>query len=258
MTSPLLRASVATIISRSARSRAAATCPRARDAAGSAAPRLPPADRRARADRPRATATARWIDVFELADVARDSRIRRAAPPTRAALQPATPPPPKRSRKWSSSSADVAAALAQRRQVDAVHVEAVEQVAAELAGVHRGLEVDVGRGDETDVDSRASSFSPMRRTSPASSARSSLACSALRHRPDLVEEQRAAGGVLDQAGPRAPPAPVNAPRAWPNSSFSSSDRSAPRSSARRTACRRAGCPRESRARRAPCRCRSRR
>ncbi len=43
------------------------------------------------------------------------------------------------------------------------------------------------------------SFSPTRRTSPDSSARSSFACSAFDKRANLVEEERPALGVLDEA-----------------------------------------------------------
>ena len=58
---------------------------------------------------------------------------------------------------------------------------------------------------------------------PTSSARSSFACSVVGHRADLVEEQGAAATRARSGPARAPAAPVNAPRAWPNSSFSSSD-----------------------------------
>ena len=135
-TSPLLLASVATIISRSARSRAAATLP-------SAAPRR-------RVLRARTTSSGRSStsielaardgdraldDVLELADVAgiwyRRQRRRAAG-----VLPVDRSPPPKRCDEVLDQQPDVARALAERRQVDAVHVEAIEQVAAEVAAIH--------------------------------------------------------------------------------------------------------------------------
>ena len=86
--------------------------------------------------------------------------------------------------------------------MDLVDVEPVVQVAAELAGGRRRLEIDVGRGDEADVDARLS-FSPMRRTSPASSARSSFAWSAFDSVPISSRKSVPPVGVLDEPGARA-------------------------------------------------------
>ena len=47
---------------------------------------------------------------------------------------------------------DVVAPLAQRRQLDADHVQPVEQVLAEAAVLHLALQVDVGGGDDAHVD----------------------------------------------------------------------------------------------------------
>ena len=47
---------------------------------------------------------------------------------------------------------DVDPALGQGRHRQRDDIEAVEQVLAELAGRHLGLEVAVGRGDDADVD----------------------------------------------------------------------------------------------------------
>lgn len=47
---------------------------------------------------------------------------------------------------------DIAAALAQRRQLDGRHVQAVEQVLAEVSGDHRVSQVDVGRRHQPHVD----------------------------------------------------------------------------------------------------------
>ena len=83
-----------------------------------------------------------------------------------------------------------------------MHVEAVEEVAAERARVDRRLEIGVGRGDEAHVDrphvvlADAADLARFERAQQ-------LGLDARRHRPDLVEEERAAAGVLDQSR-RAP------------------------------------------------------
>ena len=76
---------------------------------------------------------------------------------------------------------------------------------------------------------------------------------------DLVEEQRAAVGELEPAVLAPPIAPVNAPFSWPNSSLSSSDSaSAAQWSLTNGPLGARASAGGSRARRAPCRCRSRR
>jgi hypothetical protein len=49
---------------------------------------------------------------------------------------------------------DVFAAAAQRRQVDGDDVEAIEEVVAELALANGLAQIDVGGGDDADVDLR--------------------------------------------------------------------------------------------------------
>ena len=79
-----------------------------------------------------------------------------------------------------------------------MHVQAIEQIAAKRARVHRGLEVGIGRGDEPHVDGAhvvladAAHFARFERAQQ-------LGLHPRRHRPDLVEKQRPARGVLDQA-----------------------------------------------------------
>src|SRR5690606_32809161 len=93
---------------------------------------------------------------------------------------------------------DVVAAFAQRRDLDLDDAEAVEQVAAERAVLDHALERAVGRRDETDVD----------RTGPvlADAADRTLLERAEQFRlhgrgevADLVEEERAAAGGLEQS-----------------------------------------------------------
>ena len=94
---------------------------------------------------------------------------------------------------------DVVAALAQRRQRDLRDVQAEEQIAAELPLL------DQARRDRGCVAVRMRTSTlrvrslPTRRSSPSCSTRSSLPCIAGRHLADLVEEQRAAVGDLEQA-----------------------------------------------------------
>ena len=110
--------------------------------------------------------------------------------------------------------------LAQRRQVQAHHVEPVEEVGAELALLDRLLERLGGGGDDADVH--------LARLAPADPAdlallehAEQLGLQVERQVADLVEQQRALVRQLEQAG-RSAVAPVNAPFAWPNSSLSSS------------------------------------
>src|SRR5262249_18490611 len=93
---------------------------------------------------------------------------------------------------------DVVAALAQRRHVDRDGVEAVEQVAAELALARALLERRIGGGDEAHVDAavadaadRADRFVLDRLEQLRLLRRRQLA--------DLVEEEGPAVGSLEQA-----------------------------------------------------------
>ena len=89
-------------------------------------------------------------------------------------------------------------ALAQRRQVDREHVEAVEQVLAQLAARDRLVRVAVGRGDDAHVG-----LLDLGRADAHEGARlehaQQLDLEVERHLGDLVEEQRAAVGALEEA-----------------------------------------------------------
>ena len=110
-------------------------------------------------------------------------------------------------------------ALAQMRQAQANDVQAVVQVLAEQALAHALLEILVRRRDDAHVrlDRLVAADAVERRRPPARAAGASAVG---RHVADLVEEQRAAFGLLEAAAPLRC-APVNAPRSWPNSSHSS-------------------------------------
>ena len=92
----------------------------------------------------------------------------------------------------------IVAPVAQRRQADREHVQAVEQVFAQLALLHRFERIDVGRGDDAHVD---------RLLVPAAEAAEAallqhaqqLDLRRRRHLADLVEKQRAAIGELEAA-----------------------------------------------------------
>ncbi len=114
------------------------------------------------------------------------------------------------------------AALAQRRQVNAVHVQAVEQVAAEGAGSRppaagrRWLPRRSARRRGAPRSRRCAAPRPIRARAAAwpAAPTASSPISSRKSVPPLACSIRPA---------RAPAAPVNAPRAWPNSSFSSSE-----------------------------------
>ena len=93
---------------------------------------------------------------------------------------------------------NVLAALAQRRQVHLDDVEAVVEIAAEPAGGDLGAQIAVGRGDHVDVDAAR-----LERADALDLAELEHAQQLRLHRQrqlaDLVEEQRAAVGVLEQA-----------------------------------------------------------
>ncbi|MNC08372.1 hypothetical protein D3C75_559530 [compost metagenome] len=94
---------------------------------------------------------------------------------------------------------DVAAALAQGRQFQGDHMQAVIQVFTELAGLGQVLQVTVGRGDQTYID-----LLRLYRTHPANLAFLQHAQQAglgfQRQFADFVEEQGTAIGSFHQAG----------------------------------------------------------
>ena len=113
--------------------------------------------------------------------------------------------------------------LAQRRQADRHDVEAVEQILAEQALLDQPAQVAMGGGDDADIglDRRAAAD---RRVLAFLQHAQQAGLRLGRHVADLVEEQRAAVGLLELAGRRAARAPVKAPVSWPNSSLSISSR----------------------------------
>ena len=113
---------------------------------------------------------------------------------------------------------DVAGALAQRRDQQGDHIDAVIEVGAEIAARHRLFEVAVGGADDAHVN-----FQGLR-------AADALELAFLQHAQqlglerggdfaDFVQKQRAAVGEFEAAGALAT-APVNEPFSWPNSSDS--------------------------------------
>ena len=85
--------------------------------------------------------------------------------------------------------------------MNAVHVEAIEQVAAEVAAIDRALDVEIGGREKADVDvprlvlADAAHLAGFERPQQ-------LGLQRLRHGANLVEEERASVRVLDQPRPR--------------------------------------------------------
>ena len=93
---------------------------------------------------------------------------------------------------------DVVLALAQRRHLDRDDVQAVVEVLAELAGLHHRRQIAVGRGDQPDVDAqRPRAAEPLELVLLEHAQ--DLGLRARAHVADLVEEQRAAVGLLEPA-----------------------------------------------------------
>ena len=113
----------------------------------------------------------------------------------------------------------VLAALAQRRQAQRHDVEAEEQVFAEQALLDQRPQVLVGGGDDAHValDRRAAAN---RRVFALLEHAQQPRLRLHRHVADLVEEQRAALGLLEAARCERLLAPVKAPFSWPNNSDS--------------------------------------
>src|SRR6266581_6164549 len=95
---------------------------------------------------------------------------------------------------------NVLAPLAQRRQAQADHVEAVEQIFPEQALAHPLLEVLVRRGDDADAGTnRLMAADPVEMAVGEDAQQPRLQFRW--HIADLVEEQRAAFGLLETAAP---------------------------------------------------------
>ena len=96
---------------------------------------------------------------------------------------------------------DVLGPLAQRRQLDREHREAVPEVLAEAPLRDHRVQVAVRRGDDAHVDVRAGAGRRRARSVPSCSTRSSRTCACERQLADLVEEERSAVGALEPALP---------------------------------------------------------
>ena len=92
---------------------------------------------------------------------------------------------------------DVVLAVAQRRQLDRDDVQPVEQVLAELAFLHHLAQVDVGRGDDPDVDLDRLHAAEAREVALLDHAQQ-LRLRLERDVADLVEEDAALVGELEE------------------------------------------------------------
>ena len=94
---------------------------------------------------------------------------------------------------------DVAAAGAQRRQLDVDHVDAVVEVLAKAAFLDRGFEIAIGGGDDADVE-RHLGVPADRPDRPLLEGAQQLGLQPEREVADLVEEERAAVGLDEESG----------------------------------------------------------
>ena len=118
-------------------------------------------------------------------------------------------------------SGDVARAGRAAAGRDGEDVEAEVEVLAELPASRRSSRSRFVARDDPHVDVGSRSSPPTRRNLPLLEHAQELALQVDGHLPDLVEEERAAVGLLEAAGARRDRAPVNAPFSWPKSSLSS-------------------------------------
>ena len=116
---------------------------------------------------------------------------------------------------------DVVAALAQRRQADGDHVQAVVEVLAEAAGADLVLQVPVGGGEHADVDGLARASrrraGPRAPGWPAGASPGARAASRQSRRGRGCRRRPPGSARRGSAT-----APVKAPFTWPKSSLSSS------------------------------------
>jgi hypothetical protein len=95
---------------------------------------------------------------------------------------------------------DILAALAQRRQADGDHVQAIEQILAELALADRLAQVAMGGGDDAHIGldgnpaAHGGEFALLQHAQQPG-------LGIQRHVADLVQEQRAGGGLLEAPNP---------------------------------------------------------
>ena len=152
---------------------------------------------------------------------------------------------------------DVVAPLAQRRDVQRHHAQAVEQVLAEAALAHGGVEVAVGGRDDAHVDVLGFAR-PDRRHLAALEHAQQLGLEVDRHVADLVEEERAAVRLAEAPGARRHRAGEGAALVAEELALEQLARDRGGVDGDEGRAPRACSPRGSRAPPAPCRCRSRR
>lgn len=92
---------------------------------------------------------------------------------------------------------DVFAAAAQRGQLDGDDVEAVEQVLAEFALAHGLAEIDVGGGDDADVDLDFLDAAEVHEAAILQNAQD-FRLRVHTHGGDFIEEERAAVGDFEE------------------------------------------------------------
>src|SRR2546425_13319533 len=136
-------------------------------------------------------------DVLQLAHVPRPvvarqhlERARRHAPHVAVALARGLPD------EVLDEERNVLAPLAERRHVDRPDVPAIVEVLTELARPHRGLEVDVGRGDDAPADRDGPQPAEALHLALLEGAEE-LRLEVQAQRADLVEEHRPAVGELE-------------------------------------------------------------
>ena len=152
---------------------------------------------------------------------------------------------------------DVVAPLAQRRQVDADDVQPVEEVLAEPPVLHLLLQVDVGRGDDADVDLDRLHAAEAHELALLHHAQQ-LGLRLDRDVADLVEEDAALVGEIEHALLRVDRAGERALDVTEQRRFEQVRRQVAGVHRHERLARCAPSCCESRARPAPCRCRSRR
>src|SRR5690606_4619072 len=101
----------------------------------------------------------------------------------------------------SSDLGDVAVTVAERGQPAGEHEQAVIEVAAEPAFGDGALEVDAGRGDDADIDADGALAAEAADLAVLEGGEQ-LGLERERQFRDLVEEQRASGGLLEETAVR--------------------------------------------------------
>ena len=92
---------------------------------------------------------------------------------------------------------NIFATLPQRRKIDADHVEAIEEIFAELAFPHQLAEIDVGGGDDAHIHLNLLHAAQMHELAVLQHAQN-LALRVHAHGADFVQEERAPVGDFEQ------------------------------------------------------------